>query len=659
MNFTQLHERRMKPPVRILHLEDNPKDAELVRSMLESAGLTCEVVLVETREAFLAALERKEFDLILSDFTLPAFDGLAALTIAQEKCPDIPYIFASGTLGEESAVLTLQCGATDYVLKQRLARLPSVVCRALRDAEEKAQRRRVEQALQESEARLRLIAENSEDIFWMMDVELTKILYISPAYEKIWGRSCQSLREAPKSFLSAVHPEDRTRVTNALREQQATGQLDEEYRIIRPDGSVRWIWDRGFPIRDDQGRIGQLAGFARDITDRKQLEEQYRQAQKLEGIGQLAGGIAHDFNNLLTVINGYSDLTMESLPPNHPLRAQLEQIREAGKRAASLTQQILAFSRKQKLDPIVFNLNQAVASMDKLLRRLIGEHIILVTTANPALGRIKADQGQIEQVIMNLAVNARDAMPNGGTMTIETSNVDLDDAFVRTHPSIQPGPYVKLSVRDSGCGMDAATQARIFEPFFTTKKQGEGTGLGLATAYGIVTQSGGTMEVVSDVGKGSEFRVYLPRVPGETESMGHATVSLGSPRGTETVLLVEDEDIVRSLTRQVLRGQGYAVLDVRQAVKAQEICEKYTRPIHLLLTDLVMPGMNGRELAERLLSVRPEMKVLYMSGYENGVLGQQGKLPAGTAFIHKPFTLDSLARKVREVLDTPSSCPSH
>lgn len=648
----------MKSPVRILHLEDNPKDAELIRSILETDGLTCEIVLVETRDAFLAAIEQGAFDLIISDFTLPAFDGLSALTIAQEKCPDVPYIFASGTMGEESAVITLQSGATDYVLKQRLARLPSSVRRALRSAEEKTERKRVEQALQESEARLRLIAENSEDIFWMADVEFTKIFYVSPAYETIWGRSCQSLRDDPKSFLAAVHPEDREATINAVMQLQTSGRLDREYRILRPDGSIRWIWDRGFPIRDDLGHVSQLAGFARDITDRKQLEEQFRQSQKLEGIGQLAGGIAHDFNNLLTVINGYSDLVLQTLPSSHPVRTEIEQVREAGKRATLLTQQILAFSRKQKLAPIVFNLNEAVVNMEKLLRRLIGEHVTLVTSPEPMLGSVKADRGQIEQVIVNLAVNARDAMPNGGTLTIETRNVDLDESFVRSFAPAKPGPYVKLAVRDTGCGMDAATQAHIFEPFFTTKAKGEGTGLGLATVYGIVTQSGGMISVESEVNKGSTFNVYLPRVPGEAELISPGS-SVDLPRGSETILLVEDEDIVRSLARQILCRQGYIVLDARHGAKAQEICEKYAGTIHLLLTDLVMPGINGRELAERLLAVRPEMKVLIMSGYAYSALSQQEQFPAGSCFIRKPFAPEFLARIVRQMLDTPSNRLCH
>lgn len=639
--------------MRILHLEDDPKDAELIRSVLETDGLSCEIVLVDTCEAFEAALDKGGFDLILSDFTLPAFDGLSALTMAQKKCPDLPFIFASGTLGEESAIVTLQSGATDYVLKRRLVRLPSAVRRALRSAEEKASRKRIEEALQESEARLRLIAENSEDVFWMADVAFTQLFYISHAYEKIWGRSCQSMRDDPKSFLDAIHPEERAQADEAIRQLQVTGRLDLEYRIIRPDGSVRWVWDRGFPIRDDLGQIIRLAGFARDVTDRKRLEEQYRQAQKMEAIGQLAGGMAHDFNNLLTVINGYSELVLQTLPPDHCVRVEIEQVRDAGKRAALLTQQILAFSRKQKLDPVVFNLNDAVADIEKLLRRLIGEHINLVTCREPNLENIKADRGQIEQVIMNLAVNARDAMPNGGMLTIETQNVDVDPSFARAHAGLKPGPYVKLMVRDTGCGIDSATQARMFEPFFTTKAQGEGTGLGLATVYGIVTQSGGVVSVESVVGKGSAFNVYLPRVRAREDTTSPADAGLDMPRGSETILLVEDEDSVRTLARQILRLQGYFVLDTRQPVKAQQVCEKYTGSIHLLLSDVVMPGMNGCDLAMTLLKSRPEMEVLFMSGYAADVLKDQDQLPPGSAFLRKPFTPDALAHKVRELLDSP------
>ncbi len=521
--------------MRILHLEDNQRDAELVQALLAADGLACDLQVIQSREELTSALDRERFDLIISDFSLPSYDGRSALLLAREKHPDVPYIFFSGTIGEDAAIEALKDGATDYVLKQRPSRLVAAVRRALNEARERAERKRTEEELRKTEAQL-------------------------------------------------------------------------------------------------------------------------RQAQKLEGIGQLAGGIAHDFNNLLTVINGYSELMLQTLPPSHPVRAHVEQIREAGKRAASLTQQILAFSRRQTLAPVIFNLNDAVTNMEKLLRRLIGEHIALVTSPDPALGYVKADQGQIEQVVMNLAVNARDAMPNGGTLTIETRNVELDESFTRSHLSIQPGPHVKLSVRDTGCGMDAATQARIFEPFFTTKEPGEGTGLGLATVYGIVKQSGGTVWVESETGRGSTFSVYLPRVPGETssESVWQAGLSLDLPKGSETILLVEDDDRVRGLIRQILRKQGYVVLDARQGSKALEVSEKFTKPIHLLLTDLVMPGMNGRELADRLSSMHPGLKVLYISGYAHNVLGQRGALSPGIAFLTKPFTPDSLVRKVREVLDTPS-----
>jgi signal transduction histidine kinase len=383
----------------------------------------------------------------------------------------------------------------------------------------------------------------------------------------------------------------------------------------------------------------------------RESETQLRQAQKMESIGQLAGGIAHDFNNLLTVINSYSDMLLSETGFQDPfVRNGLDQIKEAGHRAASLTRQLLAFSRRQVLEPSVLDLNETVANITKLLRRLIGEDIALVTCAHPALGRVKVDQGQMEQIIMNLAVNARDAMPNGGRLTIETMNVDLDDTYARHHQSVEPGPYVMLAVSDTGCGMDAGTQAKIFEPFFTTKGPGKGTGLGLATVYGIVKQSGGNIWVYSELGKGTAFKVYLPRVEDAIMPLAVASPPADTLRGTETVLLVEDDEMVRALTQAILERYGYTVLAPRTIQDALRFAEADPRPLHLLLTDTVMPGMNGPELAQQLLLIRPHMRVLHMSGYTDKAFPNSGSQGPGGSFIQKPFTPQTLARKVRDVL---------
>ena len=378
--------------------------------------------------------------------------------------------------------------------------------------------------------------------------------------------------------------------------------------------------------------------------------EQLRQSQKLESIGRLAGGIAHDFNNLLTAINGYSDLMLRRLGEGDPLRRNAEEIRKAGERAASLTRQLLAFSRKQVLQPLVLDLNGVVADMDKLLRRLIGEDIDLVTSLEPKLGRVKADPGQIEQVVMNLAVNARDAMPRGGHLTIETRNVYLDKAYAHTHVSVQPGRYVMIAVSDTGVGMDAKIREHIFEPFFTTKEAGKGTGLGLSMIYGIVKQSGGNIWVYSEPGHGTTFKIYLPQVKEEasTESSVAASDVL---RGTETILIVEDEDRLRELIREILEMEGYTVFAASNGHEALSICEQQEGTIDLLITDVVMPEMSGRELAESLEHKRSEVKVLFMSGYTDDAVVRHGVLKASSFFLQKPFTPDALARKVREMLN--------
>jgi signal transduction histidine kinase/CheY-like chemotaxis protein len=454
-----------------------------------------------------------------------------------------------------------------------------------------------------------------------------------------------------QSIFDFLHPDDRevAGATQAEALQRPGETLSAEVRFRHADGS--WRIMEGFAVnRLNDPSVNGIILNARDITERRRLEEQLRQAQKMEAVGQLAGGIAHDFNNLLTAILGYANLLIDEIAKEDPLRQDLEEIRSAGERAASLTRQLLAFSRRQMLQPQAVDLNGLIHQLERLLRRLISEDVELVTALTPDIPAIKVDPASIEQVLVNLVVNARDAMSHGGRVTIETSLTELEGGYGTTHPPVAPGRYVMLSVSDTGQGMDEATQGRIFEPFFTTKEQGKGSGLGLATVYGIVQQSGGSIAVDSKPGSGTSFRVYLPTT--EATAPVRAALARGddAKKGWETVLLVEDEDAVRALAREVLRRNGYIVLEARHGLDALRVAERHPDVIHLLVTDVVMPHLNGRELADRLAEVRPAMKVLFMSGYTDHAAMHRHLTP-GAAFLQKPFTPATFARKVRSMLD--------
>src|SRR5881296_107448 len=476
-----------------------------------------------------------------------------------------------------------------------------------------------------------------------------RIAECNDAMARMYGY--EEARDLVGTALASLHnvtdPTNREQIRAFLRAGYRVS--DSETREHDREGRPRVFLNNvvGFV---EHGHLVRVWGTQRDVTAQRHLEEQFRQSQKMEAVGQLAGGIAHDFNNLLTAILGNTQLLLRELPPGDSKRGDVEEIRKASERAASLTRQLLAYSRRQMLQPEVLDLNVVVAEMDKMLQRLIGEHIALVAVLAPDLGRVRADPNQIEQVIVNLAVNARDAMPDGGKLTIETANLDLDETYVQTHLGSVPGPYAMLAVTDSGVGMDAGVRAHLFEPFFTTKEVGRGTGLGLATVYGIVKQSGGYISVYSEVGRGSSFKIYLPRIA--TPAGAPAGPQRGRPaRGNETVLVVEDEPAVLTLSRRALEAQGYVVLAASDATAALRVVERHGGTIHILVTDVVMPGLSGRELADKLAAQRPGIRVLYMSGYPGDAVVQHGSLPAGSAFLQKPFSPDSLARKVRDVLD--------
>jgi len=475
------------------------------------------------------------------------------------------------------------------------------------------------------------------------------VIYASPGFtrltgyegEEIVGRNCRLL-QGPGTDPASIAV-----LRDAIRERRS---CVVELLNYRKNGTSFWNSLAISPVRDADGQVTHFVGVQTDVTARRQLEAQFLQAQKMEAVGRLAGGIAHDFNNLLSVILSYAEMIGGDLKPDEPMRVDIEEIRKAGLRATDLTKQLLAFSRQQVLEAKILNLNDVLGGMEKMLRRLLGADIELTILPALALGNVRVDGSQLEQIVMNLAVNARDAMRLGGRLTVETANVELDDDYANIHHDVRPGSYVELAVSDDGAGMDKATMARIFEPFFTTKDKGKGTGLGLATVFGIVKQSGGHIFVYSEPAKGTTFRIYLPRVGAAAEAQSPVQTAPEAERIGGTILLVEDEEQVRNVARTILRRQGYVVLDASNGGEALLICEQHGANIDLLLTDVVLPRMSGRQLAERLAPIRPAMRVLYMSGYTDDAILQHGIIESGASFLQKPLTPASLTRKVREVL---------
>ena len=680
----------------ILAVDDTSAVLALLVEMLSWEGYL--VRPVNSGEAALAVAAASPPDLILLDVRMEGMDGIEVCRRlkAREDSRNIPIILMSGFAEVEEWVAGLQAGAADYLYKpfrseELLTRVRTHLDlkRAKAEIEQKAvslsrttdhleaeiaERQQVElelrrsldhaersrlallgaledQKLAETEReRLTMAIEQAAEMVLVTDVQ-GAIQYVNPAFEAVTGYTrAEAIGSKPSLLTSGVQDQAFYR---ALWDTITAGKIWHGRMVNKKkDGTLYTEESTISPVRDAAGVVTSYVAVKRDITHDLDLEAQLLQSQKMESIGRLAGGVAHDFNNCLNVIQGFTQLCLGRLDEGDPLAGDLAQVAKASERAAGLTRQLLAFGRKQVLQPEQIDLNQTIADMEKMLRRIIGEDIELALVLAPDLGQVKADPGQIGQVIMNLAVNARDAMPKGGTLTVETGNVELDAEHAARHEGVEPGPHVMVAVTDSGIGMDGQTLARLFEPFFTTKELGKGSGLGLSTAYGIVKQSGGSIVVHSEVGKGTTFKVYLPRdLSAPVATSARPRTIPRRAKGDETILVVEDEDALRRLATRLLEKAGYTVLSAADGEQALITCQRHAGKIDLLLTDVVMPRMSGKRLAERLAKLRPALKILYMSGYTDDAIVQHGVLEAGTQFIAKPFSEADLTRKIRAVLD--------
>ena len=771
----------MDKVLRVLYLEDEKDFTELVSALLQKEGLKADIRVVADYESFLRELQSGTFDIILADYLLPTCTGLQALQVARKKTPATPFLLVSGTIGEQAAIESLKCGATDYVLKNTLERLVPAIRRAVVEAEEHAQLKRAETELLRREKYFRALTENSLDILSILDRDgafrynspsMKTVLGYVPqevmgqnafawvhpedltgaqmAFEKalrnpelvvshqfryrhqdgswrhleVVGRNCledpeiagvvlnsrditerkqaaEALRNSEASlaeaqriahlgsweldlvdhqnihnntlrwsdetfrifgleprqtpvstelFFKFVHPDDRQRVAEATEQAFRNRTIyDTEHRIVLGNGQERIVRERAELALDAQGTPVQMRGAVMDITERKRLAEQLRQSQKMEAIGQLAGGVAHDFNNILTVVNGHTWLILDNKDLPKAVGDSARQISQAVERATSLTRQLLTFSRRQVMQPRRLDLNEVVSKMTMMLGRILGEDITLQLNYWPQPAWVLADASMVEQVLLNLAVNARDAMPKGGRLAIK---ITVARVARNGHPEARSGDFVSLEVKDSGCGIPPENLRRVFEPFFTTKEVGKGTGLGLATVYGIVQQHQGWIEVESEVGKGAAFRVFIPVNVSTENSSGQPTQERLVRGGTETILVVEDEAPVRELVCGVLRGYGYQILPAQSGVEAVELWRNVREKVDLLLTDLVMPDrINGRDLAERLRSDRPDLKVIYTSGYSADVVGKDFVLQGGLRYLQKPYDPTKLALAIRDCLD--------
>jgi PAS domain S-box-containing protein len=631
-------------PYRILFVEDNSSWNHIVNAMLED-GLdrSFQVTRAHSLREALQQSASESFDAFLMDRNVLGPDAFAGLLKLRAQIGALPVILLIAKEQEALGRQLIDAGAFDYTVKESLG--PELLQKTVRFAVEREQK---ERALRQSEERFQELFENAKDIIFTLDLEGNLNSLNQSAVDVMGWSKDEALKLNIKNLVAPEHHNLCRQMMQRIVNEEPLQQF--EITLIRKDGK-KILLDTSARLIQSDGRKTGVQGIARDVTERRHLENMVRQSQKLDAIGRLSGGLAHDFNNLLCVISGHTELLSERLEAQHQGTKNLIQIKKAVDSASALVRQLLAFSRKQVISPQILDLNTIVVEVEKLLGRLIGDHIEFSYSLHPALSRVRVDPIQVEQIIVNLVLNARDAMPQGGKISIETGNADIGEGFSSKGAHVPPGKYVVLVVSDNGSGMDEHTQNRIFEPFYTTKELGKGTGLGLATVYGIVKQSGGTIWVYSEPGQGSTFKIYFPRVEGRPADRSSRNALSENYHGTETVLLVENAEPLRALAKEFLKSNGYAVLDAENGNEAIRIAKAYGGPIHLLLTDVIMPQMGGKHLAEQLASLRPATKVLYMSGYSDDGIARTGISVTERAFLEKPFTRDILLRKVRRLLD--------
>jgi PAS domain S-box-containing protein len=625
-------------PVRVLILEDDPVDAELTQRAFDRSDVDLGATITTDRETFLAELRRDVFDVVIVDFSLPHWTGVEALRAVRAAGLEVPVILVTGTLSDQEALAYIKAGMADYVLKENLSRLPFVVLRVMQEAVSRRDASRAWNAFNQ-------IAVSIDEIFFTVDLATQTTTYVNPAYERVFGRTLGDLRRDPQAFLDHVDAEDLDRL-RAYIEAVRRGELVEkiEFRIRRADNEQRVLLAHAVSVADEKGEIVSISGIALDVTETRRLEQQFHHAQKMEAVGRLAGGIAHDFNNLLTVIISYTQFVREHLDAGGD-RDDLAEVLTAAESAAALTRQLLAFSSQKVVEARIVDLGTVLRDVQGVLARVIGEDVV-VTTAIAGDANVRVDRGKLEQVIMNLAVNARDAMPNGGELHLAVSMTAVGPEVARLHQA-ESGQYATLTVRDTGQGMTDATLRHAFEPFFTTKEPGKGTGLGLSTVYGIVKEANGFISVKSKLGQGTTFCLHFPASVESIEPQ-QGPEEVRATGGTETILLVEDAAAVRMALQVTLTQLGYTVIPAATGEAALTAMRRSGRPVDLLISDVIMPGMSGRDLATEFRKIHPHVPILFISGYTAGItLGDE----PNTEYLQKPFTPDRLARKIRTTLE--------